>query len=138
MAPIQLAGWYAAFAALATVINIGSQALSNACYSGRYAVPLSLVIGTGCGLLAKYWLDKRYIFRVRTRSMAHDGRLFAAYTLMGVATTALFWGVEYSFQWIWHTDLMRYFGGAVGLAAGYFAKYRLDRRFVFQTVETRA
>ncbi|MDR3415450.1 MAG: GtrA family protein [Nevskia sp.] len=132
LAPLRLAAWYAAFAALATAVNIGSQAAAKACYGGPYAVPLSMAAGTGCGLLVKYWLDKRYIFRVRTRNLAHDGRLFVLYTVMGLATTALFWGVEYAFQWIWHADLMRYLGGTIGLAAGYFAKYKLDRRFVFQ------
>ena len=50
---------------------------------------------------------------------------------MGVATTAIFWGMEYTFWTIWQTDLMRETGAIIGLAIGYVTKYQLDKRFVF-------
>ena len=127
-----LVATYLAFALAATAVNLGSQVLSIACYKGLYAVPVSMIVGTGAGLLLKYVLDKRYIFKAKTRNLAHDGMLFMLYTGMGLITTAIFWFVEYAFQLIFNDDNMRYLGGALGLAIGYILKYQLDKRYVFQ------
>ncbi len=50
---------------------------------------------------------------------------------MGLVTTMIFWGFEYGFHLIFESKKMRYFGGIIGLAIGYFIKYHLDKRFVF-------
>lgn len=131
---IRLATRYGGFAILATLVNIGAQAVSIEAYRGSWAIPVSMVLGTGAGLVTKYYLDKRFIFQVRAESLAHDGRLFALYACMGVATTAVFWGVESAFQLVWRADAMRYIGGVIGLAVGYFCKYQLDRRLVFRAI----
>lgn len=130
-AATRLALLYSLFAAIATVVNIGVQMLCIALYSGAYAVEISILVGTACGLPVKYVLEKRYIFVFRTDNLAHDGRLFVVYTIMGVFTTLLFWGVEYAFHLIFATDLMRYVGGVTGLCIGYAVKYQLDKRYVF-------
>lgn len=122
---------YALFAALAILVNLASQAVVIAVYAGPQALALSVLIGTGTGLLVKYGLDKRHIFEFTSANLAHDGRLFVLYTVMGVFTTLLFWGVEYGFHRLFGTDAMRYLGGAIGLSAGYLIKYRLDKRYVF-------
>jgi putative flippase GtrA len=130
------AALYGLLAAIATVANIGSQAITVAVYHGPYAIPLSVFVGTGVGLVLKYILDKRYIFRFKSAGLGHDGRLFMLYAVMGLVTTAIFWGAEYAFYAIFGTAQMRYVGGVVGLAVGYFSKYRLDKRFVFVTAPT--
>lgn len=112
-------------------VNIGTQALAIALYDGPFDIALSMVAGTATGLVAKYLLDKAYIFRYVTRGKAHEARTFLLYTVMGIATTAVFWGTETAFHLIWKTDAMRYVGGVLGLAVGYAAKYALDKRFVF-------
>jgi len=122
---------YAVFAALATAVNIGCQALVIWLYHGAYAVALSILVGTAAGLPIKYLLEKRHIFSFESDSLAHDGRMFALYSFMGLFTTALFWGVEYAFDYVFGTDAMRYLGGAIGLSIGYAIKYQLDKRFVF-------
>jgi putative flippase GtrA len=129
---MRLALAYALFAALATLVNIGAQDVSLRLYAGEHAVGLSVFAGTGVGLVVKYLLDKRYIFRFQTTGAAHDGRLFALYTLMGVATTAVFWGFEFGFEHLFHDKWLRYLGGVIGLAVGYVTKYQLDKRFVFR------
>lgn len=123
---------YLAFAVVAIVVNIGTQAVAMALYDGPFAIVLSMIAGTGTGLVAKYVLDKAYIFSYVTRDKAHEARTFFLYTVMGIATTAVFWGTETIFHLIWKTDAMRYVGGVLGLAVGYFAKYTLDKRFVFK------
>lgn len=122
---------YGLFAALATVVNLAIQALVVYLYKGIYVIELSILAGTASGLPVKYMLDKCHIFDFKARNLSHDGQMFFLYSFTGVLTTILFWGIEYSFQWIFGTDLMRYIGGAVGLSFGYFIKYHLDKRFVF-------
>ena len=122
---------YTAFALAATLANLGSQALVVAVWPAALGIELSILVGTGVGLVIKYVLDKRYIFRFKTRNLLHDGRLFMLYTCMGILTTLLFRANEYTFHWLFASDAMRYLGGAIGLAVGYLVKYRLDKRFVF-------
>ena len=125
---------YAILALIATAANIGSQDLAIRIYDdGAYAVLVSIAVGTGVGLVVKYVLDKRYIFRFRARDVAHDGKTFALYSLMGLVTTAIFWGFEMWFDYLFQTKELRYTGGVIGLAIGYIAKYHLDKRFVFRS-----
>ena len=132
-ASTKLAINYAMFALIATAANIGAQDLVIRTYSGAFDILASVVVGTGVGLVVKYILDKHYIFRFRAHSVAHDTRTFALYTVMGLATTVIFWGFEFGFHHIFETKEMRYLGGVVGLAIGYLTKYHLDKRYVFRT-----
>lgn len=122
---------YSVFAVVATAANLLTQALVIWAYAGPYAIEISVLAGTAAGLPIKYLLEKRHIFRFESESLKHDGKLFFMYSFLGVFTTALFWGVEFAFQWIFGTDAMRYLGGAIGLSLGYIIKYHLDKRFVF-------
>lgn len=123
---------YALLAAIATGANIGAQDLLVRLYDGHFAVALSVAFGTGVGLIVKYVLDKRYIFRFQAKNAAHDGQTFVLYALMGLITTAIFWGFEFGFDHLFQTREMRYLGAVIGLAIGYVAKYALDKRFVFR------
>lgn len=123
---------YAFLALISTAANIGTQALVAHGYNGPLALTISLVIGTGVGLFVKYVLDKRYIFRFRARNLSHDSKTFALYALMGLATTAIFWGFEIGFDYVFGTRHMRYLGGILGLFIGYVIKYYLDKQFVFR------
>lgn len=131
-ASTKLAVNYAIFALIATAANIGAQDLSIRLYGGAFDILTSVLVGTGVGLIVKYILDKRYIFRFRTRSIAHDGQTFLLYTAMGLATTLIFWGFEFGFNYVFQSKEMRYLGGVIGLAIGYLAKYHLDKRYVFK------
>lgn len=129
---MRLAFAYAIFALIATAVNIGAQDLVVRLYTGAFDILVSVAIGTGVGLMVKYVLDKRYIFRFRARNAVHDGQTFVLYTLMGLATTVIFWAFEFGFDRVFATKEMRYLGGVIGLAIGYVAKYQLDKRYVFR------
>jgi len=127
---------YAAFAALATLANLATQRLvllgaeaPGAAGGLRFA--LAVAAGTLVGLVAKYLLDKRWIFGDRAAGLRAHGRRFSLYTATGVVTTAIFWGMETGFWLAWGTEAAREAGAVIGLAIGYVVKYRLDRRFVF-------
>ena len=129
----RLALLYALFAAFAIGVNIGTQALSLAVWSGPVALPVAMLLGTATGLVTKYGLDKRWIFADRSTGLRAHGTRFTLYTLMGVATTLIFWGTELAFAAV-DPDLA-FLGAAVGLTIGYVTKYHLDKRFVFRRRE---
>lgn len=130
---MKLAITYAILALIATAANISAQDLVIRGYNGASSILISVAVGTSVGLVVKYLLDKRYIFRFRARNAVHDGQTFILYTLMGLATTVIFWGFEFGFHHLFETKEMRYLGGVIGLAIGYLTKYHLDKRYVFDT-----
>lgn len=126
-----LVTWYALFALISMAGNLGSQKLVWLVYGGPFQVTFALCVGTGVGLVVKYALDKAWIFRYEHRSVAHGVETFSRYVVMGLGTTAIFWSTEFAAQALFHTEFARLAGGALGLVLGYFAKYQLDKRFVF-------
>ena len=123
---------YGLFAVIAVVANLASQRLSLAIYDQVGAILVALFIGTGAGLVVKFALDKVFIFQDRSYELSQQSKQFSLYTLTGVFTTAIFWGMEYAFWAIWQTHLMREVGAVIGLSIGYIIKYQLDARFVFR------
>ncbi|MEM1340712.1 MAG: GtrA family protein [Pseudomonadota bacterium] len=120
---------YSAFAAIAILVNLATQELVLMA-GGRTDVwvAIAVVAGTGTGLVVKYLLDKRWIFDDPNAAI---GQQFALYTVMGIATTVIFWG-SVALAWaIWGTDAARIAGAIFGLTIGYVTKYMLDRRYVF-------
>ncbi len=129
---MKLAISYTIFAIIATIANIGAQDIVVRNYSGAFDIVISVLAGTAVGLVVKYVLDKRYIFNFQARNAIHDSQTFALYTLMGLVTTAIFWGFEFGCQHVFQSKEYRYLGGVIGLAIGYVAKYHLDKRYVFR------
>lgn len=122
---------YTAFAVIATIANLATQRLVFLLGREDMVFVAALIAGTFVGLVIKYFLDKRWIFYDQSSDLQSHGRKLSLYTLMGVATTAVFWGSETAFWVIWQSDLMRDVGAVLGLAFGYWLKFQLDRRFVF-------
>lgn len=126
-----IAMMYTLFAAFSTIINIVSQMLSNWVYTGPFAIELSILVGTVAGLPLRYFLEKRFFFTFNSKNIAHDSKLFLLYGAVSVITTLIFWGIEFAFHLIFSTEVMRYFGGVIGLSIGFYLKYQLDKRYVF-------
>ncbi|WP_246448404.1 GtrA family protein [Novosphingobium flavum] len=125
---------YCAFAALATLVNLGVQ---RVILLGGHAAPVfaaAIGVGTIAGLVTKYVLDKHWIFFDRARGAKAHGAKFGRYAFFGLFTTAIFWGSETVFWLAGRTDAWREAGAVLGLAVGYVVKYRLDRKFVFAPV----
>lgn len=128
---MNLAIKYIIFAIIATAGNLLSQRLVFQLLNHRYELYIGILIGTLVGLVIKYVLDKKYIFAFVTADLKDDLHKFTLYSIMGVITTLIFWGAEVSFDWIFKTESARYVGAIIGLSIGYYTKYRLDKRFVF-------
>lgn len=122
---------YSAFAAIATLANLGAQRLVMYFGTDLDDFGLALICGTGVGLVVKYLLDKRWIFADEDRGLRAHGRKFTLYTAMGLITTAIFWISETIGWWVWRTQIALEAGAVLGLAVGYVVKYQLDKRFVF-------
>lgn len=124
---------YVAFAVTAMLANLAVQRLVLAFPTPQavLAYPMALGAGTLTGLIIKYILDKRWIFHDFSQGLGAQSKRFSLYALMGVATTAIFWGTETLFWLTWQTHAARELGAVLGLAVGYIVKYWLDRRFVF-------
>ena len=129
---MRLAIVYTIIALIATAANLGAQELTVRTWHGAFQIELSVFIGTGVGLIVKYVFDKIFIFRFRATNMLHSVHTFILYTAMGVVTTLLFWGFEFGFNAAFQDKNMRYAGALIGLGLGYWAKYHLDKRFVFR------
>ena len=155
----QLTLTYAVFAGAATVLNLGVQrgvahlaawlspwtgelvrttAAALHLTPARLLLAPELVAGTAAGLVFKYLLDKRFIFRDRQGGGAAHVRKFGLYAVMGLATTVIFWAAELGTAALTPDPRAPYVGGAIGLMLGYFIKYRLDRRFVFVEASVQA
>ena len=122
---------YSLFAIIATISNLATQRLFLLIDKSLIFFGLAVFAGTIVGLIVKYFLDKRWIFYDRSETLIDQGSKFMLYTYSGVFTTAIFWGTETIFWFIWQTHLMRELGAIIGLSIGYIVKYNLDRKFVF-------
>ena len=101
-------------------------------YSGSFALYVSVAAGTVVGLVIKYILDKLFVFRHRSKRLSENLSLFTLYAMTGLVTTAIFWGFEFGFIYLFETKLARYIGALIGLTIGFIVKYRLDSYFVFE------
>lgn len=128
-----LAALYALFALLSVALNLGVQQIVVVALAGRpgAALPLSMLCGTGAGFVSKYLLDKRFIFFDVSSGHRDEARKVTLYGVFGVFTTAMFWGTEAGFLWLFGTVAAKYAGAVLGLGLGYGLKFALDRRYTF-------
>lgn len=123
---------YTIFAAIAIALNISTQELFSFIFNCPHEILASIAAGTGVGFFAKYFLDKRYVFKFQTNNIPKETQTFIFYFITSLVSTAIFWGFELLFDLIFQTKTMRYLGGISGLVLGYLTKYHIDRRYVFK------
>lgn len=126
-----LAFKYSIFAAISTLVNLIFQWLSFSTYHGVGALYVAMFIGTLAGLVAKYVLDKKWIFYHIPKDRKDDAQKFILYSFMGVFTTTIFWGTEMMFYYLIPNTNAKYVGAVIGLTIGYILKYFLDKKYVF-------
>lgn len=122
---------YILFAAISTLFNLLFQYLSFLAYTGFGSLYFAMIFGTLAGLVAKYILDKKYIFYHTPFDRTDDARKFAIYSFMGIFTTIIFWGTEIMFDTAFESPYAKYIGAIMGLTIGYIIKYGLDKKYVF-------
>jgi putative flippase GtrA len=122
---------YIIFAMISTLFNLLFQYFSFGLYNGWSSLYVAMFIGTLAGLIVKYVLDKKFIFYHEIKDKKDDAKKFALYSLMGVFTTIIFWGIEIAFNYFSQEPNAKYIGAIIGLSIGYVIKYFLDKKFVF-------
>jgi len=126
-----LAAKYALFAGISTLFNLLFQWISFYFYSGFGSLYLAMFFGTLAGLVAKYILDKKWIFYHIPKDKKDDAKKFILYSFMGIFTTIIFWGTEIGFNALFESHNAKYIGAVIGLTIGYIIKYFLDKKYVF-------
>ena len=122
---------YVLFCFVAILLNLTIQRIFiELIFIDNYII--AIIFGTLTCLIYKYILDKNYIFKDFDHSLKNNSRKFTMYSLNGVFTTIIFWGLESLFYFIYSTNFARELGAIIGLSIGYFLKYRLDKKYVFQ------
>ncbi len=122
---------YTIFAVISTLFNLLFQYLSFLVYDDFASLYVAMFFGTLAGLVAKYVLDKKYIFYHTPTDKKDDAKKFALYSFMGVFTTIIFWGTEIAFDTLSQDPNAKYLGAVIGLSIGYVIKYFLDKKYVF-------
>jgi putative flippase GtrA len=122
---------YSVFAVISTICNLLFQYLCFLVYEGFASLYVAMLVGTLAGLVAKYILDKKYIFCHEPIDKKDDAKKFALYSFMGIFTTIIFWGSEIAFDALFQGQYSKYIGAVVGLSIGYVIKYFLDKKYVF-------
>ncbi len=124
---------YFIFAMVATGINLFTQYISFRIHDGFYSLYIAMAFGTLAGLLLKYILDKKFIFKTNIQKKSDHFRTFFFYSCTGALTTVPFWGIEILFSIIWEGEYAKFIGATLGLAIGYSLKFMLDIKYVFKS-----
>lgn len=128
---ISLIAKYISFALIATILNLFTQYIFLKMYYGIGSLYLAMFLGTLIGLVIKYILDKNCIFKYKINNKKEELKKIFLYSFLGIFTTLIFWSFEIAFDMIFEYDLAKYVGGSLGLALGYYLKYSLDKKIVF-------
>ncbi len=122
---------YILFCVFATALNLYTQRIFLNYKLIELDYFYALLAGTLIGLLTKYILDKKFIFHNENNSVSNNFNKFFLYSFNGIFTTMIFWSFESFFYFFFGGNLAREVGAVIGLSIGYFLKYKLDKKFVF-------
>ena len=121
---------YVLFALIATFLNLMTQRIILKTTIETNLL-IAILMGTLVGLIVKYLLDKKWIFYYKPKSVIKNTNMFLKYSFIGLITTSIFWVLESIFWIIYRDDIMRELGAIIGLSIGYFIKYKIDKKYVF-------
>lgn len=123
---------YALFAIFATSLNILVQYIIFMVVSSKYTLIIAMCFGTLVGLVAKYVLDKKFIFSYTSKSVKQEAKNFFLYSFFGGIITFFYIALETLFYFFYPKDYAQYIGAFFGLSIGYAVKYMLDKNFIFK------
>ena len=115
---------YVLFAVVAGLGNLGAQEVA-ARILPQVPLMFPILVGTAVGFIVKYILDKKWIFQDSFEAHAQEVQKVLKYGVFSLATTLLFG----------QTVAAKYAGAVLGLGAGNWIKYQLDKTYVFKRAE---
>ncbi len=128
---------YLLFSIIAIFINIGSQRLIFDISESDHVFIFAISTGTLAGFVSKYIFDKYLIFNDQSSIITEETKKLFKYSFFAVFTTAIFWFTEYIFWIVYQTHNAREIGAIIGLSIGYYLKYNLDKKYVFNKFEAK-
>lgn len=128
---------YSFFSTIAMVINIASQRLIFSASDSEHVFIVAILTGTITGFISKYIFDKYFIFYDYSSVVVEETKKILKYSFFAIFTTLIFWSTEYIFWNIYQTHTAREIGAIIGLSLGYYLKYNLDKKYVFNKLEIR-
>lgn len=128
---------YLFFSIIAIIINIASQRLIFGISESEHVFIFAIFTGTVAGFVSKYIFDKYFIFNDQLSILAEETKKLLKYSFFAVFTTLIFWFTEYVFWVVYQTHTAREIGAIIGLSIGYYLKYNLDKKYVFNKLEIR-
>jgi len=120
---------YSIIVIFASLVNIFFQRMTLEIFP-TYLI-LAMLMGTGTGVLTKYILDAKYVFKYQAPDLNEHVRVVAKYGFMGLFTTGIFWSIELVFHYFVPIRESAMWGAALGLTLGSAVKYYLDKNYVF-------
>jgi putative flippase GtrA len=138
---------YMIFAAICTAVNLTSQyflrtflspieVLRGAIFGIEFYFLIQITVGTWIGFYLKFVLDKIFVFKKKSKNLGQTVKQLGLYAVMATLTTFIYWGVEFSFKYMFSFENRDILGGFIGLAIGYTVKFFLDMNFVFKKEKT--
>jgi putative flippase GtrA len=128
---------YLLFSIIAIFINICSQRLIFDVSESDHVFIFAISTGTLAGFVSKYIFDKYLIFNDQSSVITEETKKLFKYSFFAVFTTAIFWFTEYIFWAVYQTHNAREIGAIIGLSIGYYLKYNLDKKYVFNKFEAK-
>ena len=127
---------YILFSFISMLINIISQRIIFTLNSSEHVFTLAIITGTITGFISKYYFDKNFVFKDKTLLILDKSKQILKYAYFAVFTTLIFLTTEYLFWIIYNTHSAREIGAVIGLSIGYYLKYILDKKYVFNQPKT--
>jgi len=113
---------YSIYFVIAILINLLFQYLLDLFLKGVFQVYISIAAGIKAGLFIKYFRDKKYIFSFQIITFKTDFLMFVLFSVMGIATTIIFWGTELVFFFYLSFCSAKHIGGLPGFSVAYYIK----------------
>ena len=121
---------YFLFAFLSSIVNLIGQHIFLNYFENLF---LAVVCGSAAALIFKYVLDSSIVFEGNREI---NLKTFLTYAFIGACITPIIWIVEVTFLNIFGTVFMRDVGALIGIALAYYIKFEIDKRYVFNSLES--
>ena len=121
---------YFLFAFLSSIVNLIGQHIFLNYFENLF---LAVVCGSAAALIFKYVLDSSIVFEGNREI---NLKTFLTYAFIGACITPIIWIVEVTFLNIFGTVFMRDVGALLGIALAYYIKFEIDKRYVFNSLES--
>ena len=129
MTTFNLIALYAIVAGVTIALNVLFQRIVFRLYDGPNAIFYAMIGGALVALIVKYFLDRIFIFSVKSGPQASE---FLRYAFTGGLITLVYFIVEHMIWNTFQTEFARDVGIVLGMTAGYGLKFLIDRDFVFR------